>query len=194
VVSESLYKRTVAEAPIDAAPEEETCYRAIVSAGIQDISFDSSSQVWRLTQTADRKFLHPMIPNFAFISHLLIAYLDGADAEDTEFIGRMTLPRTVGGLEINLVGGIVVVPGQHTGIKPFTVYATSSYGSRNGAIQRYDCVQTSYGAPKDQEECLNIYDEVIHYPFSQVGHGSLCLFMFDYVWVSYVCYVCLRFL
>ena len=118
-----------------------------------------------------------MIPNFSYVTHLLSAFADGGNADDKLLIARMTLPCDVGGLEIKLIGGMVIQPATQTGIKPFTVYATSSYGSKTGRIKRYDCIQTAYEGVEEAPHELNIYDEVINYPFSQVHHNYLCLYV-----------------
>ena len=124
------------------------------------------SQIW--IRKVGRKLIHPLIPHFKYITQLIMSYVEDADEEDKMLIARMTIsPGHPGALNISVIGGIYIMPSDDSGIAPFTVYATSSYGSREGNIKRYDCFQIAYDIQKENH--LNhIYDAADDYPFSQV--------------------------
>jgi hypothetical protein len=200
VVSNSLCNRIKKPAAVPVADEDhDTQYRAIVSAGLQTVYFNDVSSLFYVDKGRgdNRQLLHPLIPSFSYITTLLSSFADGGDADDKLLVARMTLPQNVGGIEIKFIGGMVIEPAVQTGIKPFTVYATSSYGSRDGEVKRYDCVQVTNEGMEGEPNEMNIYDEVITYPFSQVSdvsiyaYISLCSVMSDVCLSLNFVYVCL---
>ena len=122
-------------------------------------------------------------------------FLETADDEEKHLIARMTItPGTTGAVSIHLIGGLYVVPGANSGIEPFTVYSTSSYGSRTGNIQRYDCIQIAYAINHDEKHLNHIYDVEDEVPFCQVH--TLMFFiltlMYPYVLLSHQVLAILR--
>jgi hypothetical protein len=97
------------------------------------------------------------------------------DENDKLLIARMMLPRDIGGIEINLIGGMAITPGKNSCIEEFLVYSTKSYG-KNNKRSRFDCVQVAYNDEdahsvendsRDGEE-TTLYEHDPNKPFTQV--------------------------
>ena len=116
-------------------------------------------------------FMHPLLL-VPYLTHLLVSYSEFGDSEN-ELIARMTLSTEEGGLSCHIIGAMGVTPSVDSGIEPFIIYATHSFGTSDKSTQtRFDCIQTlfeQHGDIADQPP-VGIFDIEPSKPFSQVSH------------------------